>query len=71
MLARVLSAAVNGIEASTVELEVDSAWGDKYVAQFKIVFDAILMLKFSPAKPKREIGFHAKYVDDKARAKKR
>ena len=26
---------------------------------------------FSPAKPKREIGFHAKYVDDKARAKKR
>jgi len=24
-----------------------------------------------PAKPKREIGFHAKYEDDKPKAKKR
>jgi hypothetical protein len=28
MLARVLSAAVNGIEAFPVEVEVNSGWGD-------------------------------------------
>jgi magnesium chelatase family protein len=31
-LARVLSAAVNGIEALPVEVEVNSAWGDTMVA---------------------------------------
>jgi len=28
-------------------------------------------LMSSPVKPKREIGFHAKYDDDKPKAKKR
>jgi hypothetical protein len=32
MLARVLSAAVNGIEAFPVEEEVNSGWGDTIVA---------------------------------------
>jgi hypothetical protein len=32
MLARVLSAAVNGIEAFPVEVEVNSGWGDTVVA---------------------------------------
>jgi len=31
MLARVLSAAVNGIEAYPVEVEVNSGWGDTVV----------------------------------------
>jgi hypothetical protein len=31
MLARVLSAAVNGIEAFPVEVEVNSGWGDTVV----------------------------------------
>jgi hypothetical protein len=31
MLARVLSAAVNGIKAFRVEVEVDSGWGDTVV----------------------------------------
>jgi magnesium chelatase family protein len=31
MLARVLSAAVNGIEAFPVEVEVNSGWGDTTV----------------------------------------
>jgi hypothetical protein len=31
MLARVLSAAVNGIEAFPVEVEVNSGWGDTMV----------------------------------------
>ena len=43
----------------------------KYDAQFKVVFDAIRQLMSPPAKPKREIGFHAKYDDDKPKAKKR
>ena len=34
----------------------------KYDAQFKVVFDAIRQLMSPPVKPKREIGFHAKYV---------
>jgi hypothetical protein len=33
MLARVLSAAVNGIEAFPVELEVNSCWGDTTVVR--------------------------------------
>ena len=41
----------------------------KYDAQFKVVFDAIRQLMSPPAKPKREIGFHVKYDD--AKAKKR
>jgi phage regulator Rha-like protein len=43
----------------------------KYDRQFKVVFDAIRQLMSPPAKPKREIGFHVKYDDDKPRAKKR
>jgi len=43
----------------------------KYDAQFKVVFDAIRQLMSPLAKPKREIGFHAKYDDDKPKAKKR
>ncbi|HEU6447926.1 MAG TPA: ORF6N domain-containing protein [Verrucomicrobiae bacterium] len=43
----------------------------KYDAQFKVVFDAIRQLMSPTAKPKREIGFHAKYADDKPKAKKR
>ena len=43
----------------------------KYDAQFKVVFDAIRQLMSPPAKPKREIGFHVKYDDDKPKAKRR
>ena len=43
----------------------------KYDAQFKVVFDAIRQLLSPPTKPKREIGFHVKYDDDKPKAKKR
>ena len=43
----------------------------KYDTQFKVVFDAIRQLMSPPAKPKREIGFHVKYDDDKSKAKKR
>ena len=43
----------------------------KYDAQFKVVFNAIRQLMSPPAKPKREIGFHVKYDDDKPKAKKR
>ena len=43
----------------------------KYDAQFKVVFDAIRQLMSPPAKPKREIGFHAKYDEGKPKAKKR
>jgi hypothetical protein len=43
----------------------------KYDAQFKVVVDAIRQLMSPPVKPKREIGFHVKYDDDKPKAKKR
>lgn len=43
----------------------------KYDAQFKVVFDAIRQLTSPPAKPKRGIGFHVKYDDDKPKSKKR
>jgi hypothetical protein len=42
----------------------------KYDRQFKVVFDAIRQLMSPPAAPKREIGFHVKYDDDKPKAKK-
>jgi len=48
-----------------------AALEQKYDAQFKVVFDAIRQLMSPPAKPKREIGFHVKYDDDKPKAKKR
>ncbi|MFZ0827205.1 MAG: ORF6N domain-containing protein [Verrucomicrobiia bacterium] len=44
---------------------------NKYDAQFKVVFDAIRQPMSPPARPKREIGFHVKYDDDKPKAKKR
>ena len=43
----------------------------KYDVQFKVVFDAIRQLMSPPDKPKKEMGFHAKYDDDKPKAKKR
>jgi hypothetical protein len=43
----------------------------KYDAQFKVVFDAIRQLMSPPEKPRREIGFHVKYDDDKPKARKR
>ena len=43
----------------------------KYDTQFRVVFDAIRQLMSPPAKPKREIGFHVKYDEDKPKAKKR
>jgi hypothetical protein len=48
-----------------------AAMEKKYDAQFKVVFDAIRQLMSPPAKPKREIGFHVKYDDDKPKARKR
>ena len=43
----------------------------KYDTQFKVVFDAIRQLMSPPARPKREIGFHVKYDDDKPKSKRR
>ncbi len=43
----------------------------KYDAQFKVVFDAIRGLMSPPEKPKREIGYHVKYDDDKPKARRR
>jgi phage regulator Rha-like protein len=43
----------------------------KYDTQFRVVFDAIRQLMSPPVKPKREIGFHVKYDEDKPKAKKR
>jgi phage regulator Rha-like protein len=48
-----------------------AAMEKKYDAQFKVVFDAIRQLMSPPPKPKREMGFHVKHVDDKPNAKKR
>lgn len=42
----------------------------KYDAQFKVVFDAIRHLMEPPGKPKREIGFHVKYDEERSRAKR-
>jgi phage regulator Rha-like protein len=47
-----------------------AALEQKYDAQFKVVFDAIRQLMSPPAKPRREIGFHVKYDDDKPKTKK-
>ncbi|MBF0123312.1 MAG: hypothetical protein HQL21_07930 [Candidatus Omnitrophica bacterium] len=33
----------------------------KYDKNFVVIFDALRKLLTSPGKPKREIGFHAKY----------
>jgi hypothetical protein len=48
-----------------------AALENKYDAQFKVVFDAIRQLMSPPARPKREIGFHVKYDDDKPKSKRR
>jgi hypothetical protein len=57
--------------ATNVELSRKlDAMEKKYDAQFKVVFDAIRQLMTPPAKPKREIGFHAKYDNDRPKAKK-
>ena len=47
-----------------------AALENKYDAQFKVVFDAIRQLMSPPARPKREIGFHVKYDDEKSKAKR-
>ena len=47
-----------------------AALENKYDAQFKVVFDAIRQLMSPPARPKREIGFHVKYDDDKPKSKR-
>lgn len=58
--------------ASNAELSRKlAALENKYDAQFKVVFDAIRQLMSPPAKPKREIGFHVKYDDDKPKSKQR
>jgi len=41
----------------------------KYDAQFKVVFDAIRHLMEPSSRPKREIGFHVKYDEEKAKKK--
>jgi hypothetical protein len=43
----------------------------KYDAQFKVVFDVIRQLMAPPARPTREIGFHATPQDRKPKARKR
>ena len=48
-----------------------AALENKYDAQFKVVFDAIRQLMSPPARPKREIGFHVKYDDEKPKSKQR
>jgi phage regulator Rha-like protein len=48
-----------------------AALENKYDAQFKVVFDTIRQLMSPPVKPKREIGFHVKYDDDKPKSKQR
>jgi hypothetical protein len=49
MLARVLSAAVNSIEAFPVEVEVNSGWGDTMI---------VIVMSVSPnaARPPAKIG---------------
>jgi ORF6N domain len=42
----------------------------KYDSQFKVVFDAIRQLMSQSDKPKRQIGFHVRYEDEKAKARK-
>jgi ORF6N domain len=48
-----------------------AALENKYDAQFKVVFDAIRQLMSPPEPKRREIGFHVKYDEGKARAKQR
>jgi len=43
----------------------------QYDAQFKVICEAIRQLTEPPARPKREIGFHVKYEDDKPGTGKR
>jgi phage regulator Rha-like protein len=58
--------------ASNAELSRKlAALENKYDAQFKVVFDAIRQLMSPPVRPKREIGFHVKYDDDKPKSKQR
>ncbi len=48
-----------------------AALENKYDTQFKVVFHAIRQLMSPPARPKREIGFHVKYDDDRPKSKQR
>ena len=48
-----------------------AAMEKNYDKQFKVVFDALRELMSPATKPKREIGFHTKYEDDKPKAKRR
>jgi len=49
MLARVLSAAVNGIEAFPVEVEVNSGWGDTIVVSVGYKTPSLFAHHFLPA----------------------
>ena len=52
MLARVLSAAVNGIEAFPVEMEVNSGWGDAVVVIVGLPDAVVKELRDRLLKPK-------------------
>jgi hypothetical protein len=43
----------------------------KYDVRFRIVFDALRQLMSPPARPKREIGFHVNYDEDRPKAVRR
>jgi hypothetical protein len=43
----------------------------KYDVRFKVVFDALRQLMSPPVRPKREIGFHVNYDEDKPKATRR
>ena len=51
MLVRVLSAAVNGIEAFPVEMEVNSGWGDTTVVMLSCNLPTRPIVNSKPALP--------------------
>jgi hypothetical protein len=53
MLARVLCAAVNGIEAFPIEMEVNSGWGNAIVVRIMSLSPVSKLLLLAPEKPPR------------------
>jgi hypothetical protein len=51
MLARVLSAAVNGIEAFPVEVEVNCGWGDTVIVLIMSISPISKLLSLPPKNP--------------------
>jgi hypothetical protein len=51
MLARVLSAAVNGIEVFPVEVEVNSGWGDTIIVIIVSISPILKLVFFHRARP--------------------